>query len=308
MVVDPLGGPDIPTTPERVDGVALITVVAFNDDPLLDDLADLVIDEDSPSGSDQPVGHFVGRNWLSRWRTTGTCVIAAGSDIRICSMIPWSFTRRPIRPDDRVHSESRSLRNRHGHGHRRRRRLDDVANSAGDNLTVIKTFVVTVNPVNDAPAAEDHEFVTLEEAPITITEAELLVGSAGDADPRVGPPQDESAQSTRISALIVDGVTVDASNASQATFNTPFGAVEAVFGVDGFLVEATYTPNENFNTDNPRDGLNGRLDLFDFVVRDDGLTVLPDGISTTVLPPATSIATAGIWSDPATMLRFSGTT
>ena len=294
LAADPAGGPDIMTTPERVDAVASITVVSINDDPLFDDLNDLTIDEDAPLQTVNLTGISAGGiDWLGG-EPQDLRITATSSDISLFANPVVNYTS-PLtigtlqfapRPD-RYGSATVTVTLEDAG-------LDNDFNTTGDNLSVTKTFVVTVDPVNDAPAAQDQEFVTLEETPIRITEAELLVGSAGDADPRVGPPQDESIQVTRISALLVDGVTVDASNAGTGPFATPFGSVEALFGSDGFLIDVVYTPNENYNADNPRDGLNRRLDLFEFVVQDDGETVLPDGSSTTTLPPETSIATAGI--------------
>jgi hypothetical protein len=143
------------------------------------------------------------------------------------------------------------------------------------------TVFLTVTAVNDAPSAFDQQFVTLEDNSLVNRPAsDLLVGSQGDASPQQPFPLNESNQTTRISALIVNGVVVNQSNfASGGPFLTSRGGeVRAVF-TGGFLQSWTYIPATNFNEDDP---LNGGLDSFGFTVQDDGV------------PPAEATATASI--------------
>lgn len=161
---------------------------------------------------------------------------------------------------------------------------DDVAldgTSAPNPKIASATVFLTVEAVNDDPSAFDQSFTSLEDTAIANRPAaDLLVGSQGDASPQQPAPLDESGQVTSITALIVDGVTIDQSN-----YNTggPFltqkgGEVQADFA-GGVLQTWTYIPATDFNEDDPTVG---GLDTFDFVVTDDGAI------------PASAMATADI--------------
>ena len=196
---------DILTTPETVDATASITVLSINDDPLLDDLIDLTIDEDAPLQTVDLTGISAGGIDWRGGEPQDLRITATSSDTDLfddpvviyTSADPTGriqFTPKPDRYGTAVVTitvEDAGLDND----------FSTNTDPSTVNLTVTKSFTVTVDPVNDVPSTTDKDFTTDEDTSLTITAAELYAGSAGDADPMQPAPQDESNQTFRIVAL-----------------------------------------------------------------------------------------------------------
>ncbi|WP_164101630.1 tandem-95 repeat protein [Candidatus Laterigemmans baculatus] len=153
----------------------------------------------------------------------------------------------------------------------------------------VGTVTITVNPVNDVPAAEDKNFAALEDngtgSPIlTITAADLLAGAEpGDfAGFPLTPdaPWNEQAQTLRISAITVAGTTLAAAGQADETLtaSTAEGSLVTARFSAGALVDLTFEPTDNYNRQNPPSPAGDTLDSFTFTVTDDGLTVFPEGL------------------------------
>ncbi|MEX0818511.1 MAG: Ig-like domain-containing protein, partial [Pirellulaceae bacterium] len=164
------------------------------------------------------------------------------------------------------------------------------------------TVSLTVDPVNDAPIAVDHELVILEDDSITMTATELLAGAAAHFDPQFSPdPWDETNQELRITSLTYDGDVID----DSATYTTLYGTLNVTFASTDAglgLEELTYTPNAHFNVDNPRTDVAGMLlrtlETFTYTVADDGIAVLPQDESEVQQSQLTTTATLTIEVKP----------
>ena len=174
--------------------------------------------------------------------------------------------------------------------------LDNDFSTTVDNLSVVKTFIVTVNPVNDTPAVSDQFFTVAEDTARTISAADLTFSAAGDAVPATSLlQQDETNQSFRIVALDANGTSITSANVTTGPFATLWGEIDnVVFDANGHLIDFDYTPNPDFNSTDHPDALgNSILDSIGFTLEDDGLAIAPGGgadIPTTPIQ-VTAIAT-----------------
>ena len=184
--------------------------------------------------------------------------------------------------------------------------VDQGVNVAVDGTSVVQnkfdiaTATLTIDPVNDAPAANDQGFVTLEDTPITITADMLRTGSVGHANPVLPFPFDESNQdaTTTVTALNIGAETVTAANAANGPFPTTNGTIDAVnFDTNDNLIDFQYTPNPDFNADNPRTGGGRTIDQFSYTLTDDGIAQLPTG-GTFTNPPESVQALVSIFVTP----------
>ncbi|MFK8112244.1 MAG: Ig-like domain-containing protein, partial [Rubripirellula sp.] len=157
------------------------------------------------------------------------------------------------------------------------------------------TVVLNVSPSNDAPSAFPASFITLERVPVTISAADLIQGSMGDAMPQQPFPQSEANQSVRVSALDVNGTSV--TTTSGPHFTADGNQIDAVFDASG-LVSVTYTPLNSFNSDNPDNAGSRRMDTFVFTITDNGESIPALGGPAVTISEASSTATASILVAP----------
>ena len=164
----------------------------------------------------------------------------------------------------------------------------------------IATVTITVNPVNDVPAAatEDVAITAIEDAgEQRFDKSVLLVNAVGhespnvaiDSDPDPDAPFDESNQLLEIVEVFVDGIP-NAITTNRTVVTPQSGTLRTEF-VGGFLQAVHYTPggrgqvgDDNFNSD-----IAGILDTFRFNVQDDGKTVLENGAQGPDLTPVKSV-------------------
>lgn len=148
------------------------------------------------------------------------------------------------------------------------------------------TVTITVRPVNDAPSAQEQTFAGLEDAPFTITAAQLLQGALADANAEfpVGapaPPFNEINQVLNVVSLQAGTTTITVANANLGPFATPRGRITPTFDpVSGYLISLLYTPNQDVNADHGRVNGDPRLrDSFIFTIEDDGILQTVDGVN-----------------------------
>ena len=275
LAVNPAGGADFQTTPLTVDGVATIFITSINDDPLLDTPADVTIDEDDPLQTIGLTGIAPGGGEPQNVRISA---VSSDATLFLDPIVTYSnpdtigsLSFTPIA--DRYGTASIAITIEDAG-------LDQDFNTTADNQSVVKTFVMVINPINDKPSTTNKSFVIDEDTPLTVTAAELIAGSAGDANPLTSIlQQDETNQAFRITALDADGTTITAANASSVPFATPHGQIVSVnFDGNGYLIDVLYTPSLDFNSTATLDASgNPLLDVFGFTVEDDGLAVEPTG-------------------------------
>ncbi|QDS92515.1 Dockerin type I repeat protein [Roseimaritima multifibrata] len=181
----------------------------------------------------------------------------------------------------------------------------------------IATVTITVNPVNDVPVVADTNHSVLEDAPagLTITAAQLFAGDpldpADDAVPgafsvSVVSPYNEEDQQLIITGINNDAAILDADAApptlladGEHTFTSLQGQTITARFSGGALVDLTYFPSGDYNTDNPQGGLAELFDSFTFTVYDDGAVRDIDGLfRDPALRPEYAIATATISVTP----------
>ena len=280
LAVDPNIGPDIPTTPLNVAATARIFVTSINDAPTLDALANVSIDEDGPLQSVTLSGVSAGGSEVQPVRITATSgdvslipdptiTYTSGDATGLLGFTPsadrYGTTTITVTVEDAG--------------------VDNDFGTVADNLTVTQTFVVTVNPVNDAPSTTDKSFSANEDTALTISAGQLIAQSSGHTDPQGPLPYDESNQLFQVIAIDADGVSVTGVNASSAPFGLTNGEITAVnFDTNGYLVDLVYTPNADSNLS----------DVFAFTVQDDGLALDPNNGSSVSTPPQSVRATASI--------------
>jgi hypothetical protein len=136
----------------------LITVIPENDIPTLDDIVGITIDEDAPEqiialsgisaggGESQPLSITVS--------SSNTLLIPTPDVIYVSADATGSLKFTPVANQ----SGSAQIMVRLEDGG-----LDGMLSTEGDNLTVIKTFTVTVNPVNDLPTIDQPAQITIAE-------------------------------------------------------------------------------------------------------------------------------------------------
>ncbi len=167
------------------------------------------------------------------------------------------------------------------------------------STTVFATVTIEVDPVNDAPLAQDQTIIATEDVIRTVTNAELLINAAAHASPAYpvdapSAPWDERDQVLQVVALHVDSgtgggpVTID-SNTPIGAFPvaTPRGQIlSATFNTtdpsNPFLESFEYRSNLDLNRDNLRtDPGSSIFDEISYTISDDGLSddpnVLDDG-------------------------------
>ncbi|NND96214.1 MAG: tandem-95 repeat protein, partial [Pirellulaceae bacterium] len=154
--------------------------------------------------------------------------------------------------------------------------------NAGPGSPATSTFAtvtINVSPVNDLPGAQPQSFTGVEDTTLVITEAELLVGSTGHANPAITvAPQDESDQNLRVSSISAGGVTISSANPGTMATTTEGATISALFDGSGFITQVNYQPALHFNSDNlPLPNGDDRLDAFTYTVQDDGVLILDDG-------------------------------
>ncbi len=144
------------------------------------------------------------------------------------------------------------------------------------------TVTITVNPVNDTPAAQQRNFVTREDVPLVITAADLLQGALPDALPQypVGSPAapfDETNQQLNVVSLQTATTTITAANAASGPFAIARGTITPRFNATtGYLIDLIYTPNADVNADTGRTTAGPRLlDSFIYTIEDDGVLQTP---------------------------------
>ena len=151
-------------------------------------------------------------------------------------------------------------------------------NSKFDSATV----TIDVLPVNDAPATTDKTFTIDEDNSITISSAQLIAGTAPDADPMLPQsPHDESNQTFRVIELFGESGSITASSLTLP-LATPHGQItSANFDGNGHLVNFQYEPDADFNSTDfaPLDPITNLpmpiQDVFEFLIEDDGLAANP---------------------------------
>ncbi|TWU06031.1 tandem-95 repeat protein [Stieleria varia] len=190
-------------------------------------------------------------------------------------------------------------------------RLSTQANSGSSAaLATFATVTINVEPVNDAPGfvpgSLPRSFVGLERNvlqpdSLEIDPADLLVGSVGHANPAIpSAPWDESDQTPllRVISVTAGGLTISKANEFDVA-TTANGVLSAEFAIDGTITKVIYTPNLDFNSDNPQnpDG-SPLLDGFTYTIQDNGLLAPVGAGSPTVGTPLTAIGNAEIRVTP----------
>ena len=185
----------------------------------------------------------------------------------------------------------------------------------GEAPPVFAEVTITVNPINDAPLAvgkiDDDAFATPEDTTLVIVDpafpstlAALIGNALPDGDTRYPTfPFDESNQELNVVAITANGVTLTSTGSAR----TLHGEISAIFSSStGFLTSLRYEPDPDFNSINPVDGASTfssnvfgdpqirRFDTFDFTIRDDGISLIPDTQGT----PLESTGTAQIIVTP----------
>jgi Bacterial Ig domain/Bacterial cadherin-like domain/Dockerin type I domain len=290
--INPAGGSDLVTPPQAVAGVARILVNAVNDLPSFNQPGNVTISEDSLPQTVTITGINPGgnepQNMSMRVTSSNTFLVLGATVIYDGTSNTGQLVFQPQPDRYGVTTLTVTLTDAG---------QDNDLSTTVDNLLTTRSFVVVVDPDNDAPGAVDQSIVTVEDTPVTITASQLLAGSTGDAVALQPAPFDETAQTTRIRSLSTVGGTVNATSPVGQSFATTHGSIVARFNSSGFLIDVVYSPNANFNSDNPQNaGLRTR-DTFTFTVEDDGLTVMESGPNQT-LPVQSSTATARILVTP----------
>ncbi|WP_442506520.1 tandem-95 repeat protein [Novipirellula sp. SH528] len=159
--------------------------------------------------------------------------------------------------------------------------------------TLFATVTIEVQPVNDAPLAQDKTIVALEDQPRTVLESELLANATADSSPEYPAgsptsPWDESGQVLHVVSLQVGGTTIDSTTpiGDFPILTTRGQILSATFDTTDpaniFLVSFQYQSNLDVNRDNLR--LPADPPIFDeitYTISDDGKSddpnVLGDG-------------------------------
>ena len=282
LLIDPDGGPDIQTAPTSVSSTASIFVASVNDAPTLDVLANLNIVEDAGQQTVDLTGISAGGGESQALRITAaandTTLFDGPQQISFVAGSPigtLTFTTFVDRFGDATITVTVEDAG-----------PDNDFSTASDNLSVSRDFIVTIEPVNDAPSTTAKAFTTSEETAITITAEELIQDSLGDEFSLAAPPQDESNQTVRVIAIDASGTSVTSSNLAATVFpvSTPNGQINSiVFDAAGQLVELEYQPATDFNSGSDLE--NPILDTFGFELQDDGLIIPADGGPAIQTPP-----------------------
>ncbi len=175
-------------------------------------------------------------------------------------------------------------------------------NAAVDPKTTVKTFTVTIDPVNDIPVAMDRSF-TIDEAieldadgnpldpaaVLNFTAAQLLAGNAsageqpvkpGQFDPTLAAPFNESEQTMRVVAfsipnpsggpdVVIDGGSLPTGTVVR-TQRTSGGLLSFNF-VNGVFQTGSFTPDVDYNERTPFPAVQS----FSYTIADNGLTTIP---------------------------------
>ena len=168
----------------------------------------------------------------------------------------------------------------------------------------LATVTINVVPVNDAPLATDKLIPALEDTPVTITAAQLLVGAIQDASPQyptiTAPtaPWNENNQKLTVVSVTITTTTgvkvVTAANAATGPFVTTRGSFVVNFTA-GILTNVIFTPALDLNRDNLRAAIAPPiLQTFLFTIQDSGESIDPDNGSTIAGTPLQHTATTSI--------------
>ena len=167
-------------------------------------------------------------------------------------------------------------------------------NDPDDPRSTVSTLTIAIDPLNDTPVAFDRTFIDVEavevDSEVTVinfTAAELIVGSGSETPNAAGnfpssliPPYNEIEQALRVVAFGVPGTTdidvlIDEPGLvnGTGTVTRPTvtnGLLTFVFD-NGAFVSGSYTPAVDYNERTPFDP----VDLFTYIIQDDGQTTLP---------------------------------
>ncbi|MCC9657531.1 tandem-95 repeat protein [Rhodopirellula halodulae] len=157
---------------------------------------------------------------------------------------------------------------------------------------VCGTVTINVVPENDAPGATDQSFVMVEATatnggdPLTIPASDLIRGAVADADAQFNPGsdtdvQDENNQTIFVHSITAGGVTINKDNRFAVAPTPEGGTLTALFNpTNEWITEITYTPAEDFNSDNGTVAGGLSVDAFTFTLIDNGISQLPADLET----------------------------
>ncbi|KAA1258967.1 Calx-beta domain protein [Rubripirellula obstinata] len=296
LVIPAIDGPDLQLAPQLASEVASILVTPINDEPTLTEIADLEIQEDSPQQTIVLSGIAAGGGEQQDLRITATSSDATlFADPIVTYTLGDAVGTIDFTPvADRYGTSTVTVAIEDAG-------LDNDFDTTDDNVSSSRTFVVTLTPQNDVPDTTDKSFETGEDLSLTISAAELVADSVGDADPLALSPQDESNQLFRITSIETDSGSVTFANADSGSLVTTHGQIDSVrFDSEGFLIDLVYTPAAEFNStefnsaESDSESIDPVLDTFQFTLQDDGLAISPIGGPDIVTPPESVLGSASI--------------
>ncbi|QDT09692.1 tandem-95 repeat protein [Planctomycetes bacterium K23_9] len=151
---------------------------------------------------------------------------------------------------------------------------------------VTATVTITVEPDNDAPAAQNQLVSAIEDTEQEYLASDLLAGAVGHASPGAGvtAPLDESNQTVNIVSISADGFNQIVSD-GQEQITPQGGRLRAAFS-GGFVTSVFYTPGFRSNPDATdfNSDIADILDTFQFTVQDDGAVEFENGTLGAALP------------------------
>ncbi len=215
-----------------------ISITPINDAPLFDIPSGLTVDEDEGLISRNGFATNVRRGPVGTDDENGQTI-----SFTVVAANPAAFEVQPtIEVDGTLTFKTAANVNSLNNDLTVRVRLNDsglASPTPNNNASIERTFSITVNPVNDAPIANQFSRNSTEDQQITIQSADVLVGDIA------GPTSDEVSQTLTI---------------TQVERATALGGVVSPVFTSGVITSMVYTPAPN----------SVGIDTFLYVVSDSG--------------------------------------